>query len=172
MLDNTIAPAAQCKLHTAYSLPPAARAKRPPRPSEAVLRNANLQKFLFVRYGLGAWPNDDAGAGDLWLAVHSLTTVGKDDLACRIFIKPRAPWLTERDTVAMLDRAYAKPKPYNPRKLGVLIGLTDADRTEFQLWHIEPIDVPKATLIARKKRRKARRRTQRRRELAACRTEV
>jgi hypothetical protein len=152
-----------------------ARAQVKPRkrtPSVAVLRNSNLRKFLVIRYGNVEWPDDDAGRGDLWLAVHSLTTVGKDDFACRAFIQSKAPWLSESDTVAMLNRAYALPRPYSATKLGQELGLTDAQRTELQLWHIESIDVSKAVLIARKKRRKARRRTQRRRELGAVPHEI
>jgi len=148
------------------------RAKYRPRPNEAMLRNANLQKFLFVRYGQNEWPDDDAGAGDLWLAIHSLTTAGKDDRAVRAFIKPRASWLSERDTVAMLDRAYAKPKPYSATKLGRELGLADVERTKYQLWHIEAIDISKAVRQARRKRNKAARLKARRREHGAVPHEI
>lgn len=149
------------------TLPQPARAKHRPRPSEAVLRNANLQKYFHIRYRKSEWPDDDAGAGDLWLAIHSLTTAGKDDRAVRAFIKPRASWLSERDTVAMLDRAYAKPKPYSATKLGQELGLTDVERTKYQIWHIEAIDVPKAVRVARGKRRRIARQKRRRHEHGA-----
>jgi hypothetical protein len=132
-------------------------------PSVKVLRNAELHRLLLSRYGKAEWPDDDSGRDDLWLAVHSLTTVGKDDFAVRSFIKSKAPWLTERETVPMLDRAYALSKPYGSTKLGELLGLTDAVRRKLQLWHIDPIDISKEERMARKKRASARRRREKRR---------
>jgi hypothetical protein len=120
----------------------------------AVRRNADLQRYLKDRYdGCDQWPDDDAGRDDLWLAVHSLTTVGKHDGEVRKFISKVAPWLTEHDTLRMLDRAYALPRPYSAAKLGQKLGLTDADRTRLKVRSIDAIDDPLKTKRAERARR-------------------
>jgi len=107
----------------------------------AVRRNADLQRYLTDRYGC-EWPDDDAGRDDLWLAVHSLTTVGKWDGEVRAFIASKAPWLSESETLQMLDKAYALPRPYGAAKLGQKVGLTDQDRDRLKLWSIDAADDP------------------------------
>ena len=128
------------------------------------LVNAQLQRFLAVRYGRSEWPDDDAGRDDLWLAVHHLAVAGKDELTIRAFIKRRAPWLAEPKTAEMLDRAFSNKHPYGAAKLGERLGLTAADRMKYRLWHIEAIDCAKPERIKQAKKRKAERRKQRRRE--------
>jgi hypothetical protein len=126
-------------------------------PSKETRRNCDIRRFMYVRYGPAKdwqFPDDDAGRDDLFLMVHARSHVGVGETELRKEVAQRAPWLTEVETVALLDRVFALPQPYSAEKLGLKLGLTDVVRTELRAWSIEPVDVTKAE---RQKRTKAKR---------------
>lgn len=110
-------------------------------------RRKELRLFFRVRYGAGAWPEDDAARDDL--AIYALHHVGLNDgpRIVRNNIELFAPWLSEPEaadiTAQAMDRLIRVGLP-NQHELGVQIGLTDAMRERLGLRTIEAHDISSA----------------------------
>src|SRR4051812_45891384 len=115
--------------------------RRRVRPSKMTLRNADVRRVLEDRYK-GAFPDDDAGRDDIFLALQARAPLGEGEIDLRKYITRVAPWMTVGDSSRLLDRVFEKPLKFKADTLGRHLGLTDAKRTELKAFTIGAIDVP------------------------------
>jgi hypothetical protein len=119
-----------------------------------ILRHAQVRRILADRYG-PILPDDDAGRDDLFVMLSLRVTRGEGELVLRRVVDVLAPWMSDQEATALLDRVYDKIIKWTAVGLGRRLNLTDADRTRLKVWMIAAVDVsPEERLERRSERRR------------------
>jgi hypothetical protein len=108
------------------------------KPSLKVLRATELERLFTARYG-GRLPDDDAGHDDAAVMAHHLHPD-----AIRGWLRRWAPWMGEREVMALISEAEMLPQTWKADPLAKRLGLTIAERTELEITTIGAIDFTKA----------------------------
>jgi hypothetical protein len=135
--------------------------------SKATLRCAELDRLYRSRYG-DELPDDDAGRDDARIMVHHLAQISGDPLPrLTAWLAVWAPWMPTDEAVTLIGAATSRPIRWRADTLGVLLRLTDAERTRLKIKMIRPIDVTMEQLIERGKVRDRERKAAKRRAAGA-----
>lgn len=131
--------------------------------SPATFQSRDAETFFAWRYGGEAWifPDDDEGADNLWIAVQLRAARNELPDATLKFIKERAPWKANPDT--LLTRVYDFPYKFKADTLANKLGITRAIRNDLDLTAIGATDFSKKDRKLRRKNLKNAARTANRR---------
>jgi hypothetical protein len=131
------------------------------------LRYGDFLRFFRHRYG-HTLPDDDAGRGDLWLVVTTVSLASNNPKEkMRHVIDLWAPWMSEEERDRYIEHVWGLdkyPRTLTNREIGERLGLTNAEREQLKLWRFLPIDKSDAELAQLAKDRERARRASRRRQ--------
>jgi hypothetical protein len=131
--------------------------------SFTTLRMRDLGRLFRDRYRGWVLPNDDAGLDDLRIMLNELTRTTDPPRFMRNCIEVWAPWMSEIDTVAEIERAIAKPRKRRADTLAERLNLHFAERQRLGITTIGATDKSKKQREAERQARKLARQKQRRR---------
>lgn len=119
-------------------------------PSLVVLRVAELRRLFVDRYGgwAAAFPDDDAGRGDLEILLHHLARLpGNPSFRLGETVSRWAPWLSVQEGEDLVVQVLRSPRRWKAATLGEELGLLSADRRRLKIRTIRAIDQKTKTAI-------------------------
>jgi hypothetical protein len=120
------------------------------RPGIAALTIGDLETFFGDKYG-SAFPDDDAGRGDLIVLLQYMAQLG-DPRAMTACAARWCPWLSEVEHTAMLAGIERAPMRWRADALASEIGLNRATRTRLGITTIGAVDFGKGKRTKRRKK--------------------
>ncbi len=112
-------------------------------------------------------PDDDAGRGDLEIALNHLARLPHPQRRIELWAKLWAPWLTIAELDAIAAPILMRPQLYKADTLGWKLHLNAADRRALGITTIGAYDEPKAVRVKRRKDREKQRKANARRSKGA-----
>jgi hypothetical protein len=119
----------------------------------AAIRVREIERIVQHKHGT-TLPDDEHGRNVLFVVANHIAGGSRNPtVAIARWAGRWAYWYPEFDLEGMIEVATRSRLKFKAYKLALLLGLTDAERTELAIRTIGSVDVPKATRTGRNKRR-------------------
>lgn len=142
------------------------------RPNAQLNRRMRELELLFDDRWGPTLPDDDSGRDDFFVAAHQLAQFGDPQQHIPAWARNRAPWLSDTECAASVERVIRKPRKWGAKALGRKMRLTQEERKRLRITTIRAFDVSDDDMRAnRATSEKERLRTRRRKAGAVDRAE-
>jgi hypothetical protein len=129
-------------------------------------RMRELERLFDDRWG-PTLPDDDSGRDDLFIAAHHLAQFGDPHQHIPAWARDRAPWASDAESTALIDRVIRKPRKWGAQRLGDVMRLTSEERERLEITTFRAFGFSDADMEAKRDASEAGRQRARRRAAGA-----